>query len=226
MAMQAVSAYSHVIHALTSEASFASSVYHVLYNAGRFRVMDGRGMSLRVIFTFTPLISSFYGSFSGISDNRHYLDDVLFGAFLGSSMGVIFYFIYFPSIFDPLNCGRAYPPRRLGVSFLLGPLACFFPLDETPRVVIEGLIPEITVVVPQMQQTYSASVPRVLNSLGMLPQMQQDQCGPVEFPSCSPNRESASATTTSECADPNLAAALPTTTRSGKAVNHRYVQYV
>lgn len=109
-------------------------------------------MAWRVIVTFVPLVPAFYGPFTGISDNRHFLDDVLFGAFIGSVLGAIFYHIYFPGICNTLSSGKAYPPRKIGVPFLLGPLACFWPLDESPRVEIDGFPPDVTVTLPQSMQ--------------------------------------------------------------------------
>lgn len=130
-------------------AAFGSAVFHILYNIGRFRLLDGTGLSFRVAFSFLPLVSALYGSFTGISDNRHYIEDVLFGAFIGTLAAVIFYSIYFPPIFNVMNSGRAYPPRKLGVSFLLGPLASFLPFDDAPRVAIDGIPPELTITTPR-----------------------------------------------------------------------------
>lgn len=95
--------------------------------------MDGQGIAWRVILSFAPLMSAMYAAFTGISDNRNFLDDALCGALLGSMVGSIFYCVYFPSIFNITNSGRAYPPRRVGFSFLLGPFANFLSLDETPN---------------------------------------------------------------------------------------------
>lgn len=126
---------------LTWIAAFTSAIYQVLYHLGRFRIMDGQGIGWRVILSFLPMMSAMYATFTGISDNRNFLEDALCGAFLGSMVASVFYSVYFPSIFNITNSGRAYPPRRVGFSFLLGPLANFLPLDETPKKPLRECLP-------------------------------------------------------------------------------------
>lgn len=165
------------------EAAFTSAVYHVLYNASRFRVMDGQGMAWRVIFTFLPLVSAFYNSFTGIADNLHFLQDVLFGAFMGSVLGFIFFHIYFPGLFDTCNSGRAYPPRKIGIPFLLGPLACFWPLDDSPRVEVSGILPpEISLTLPPTMETTVNSVRGYADSIPSPQVGSAYRTGPNTFP--------------------------------------------
>ncbi|VVT57646.1 uncharacterized protein SAPINGB_P005799 [Magnusiomyces paraingens] len=110
-------------------AAYTSVVYHFLYNAGRFRIFDGRGLSWKFIFSVIPLCTANFVSFAGISDNRNFLEDVLFGMLLGTIIGWIFYRMYFPSVFDTKNGGKAYPPRRFGIPYFSSS-ASFYPFAQ------------------------------------------------------------------------------------------------
>lgn len=91
--------------------------------------MDGKGLSLKIVLTILPIVFAGIISSKSLSDNRNFLEDVVLGALLGTIIGIIFYSIYFPSIFDVENSGKAYPPRRFGIPFFYGKKASQYQFD-------------------------------------------------------------------------------------------------
>lgn len=109
---------------------FASATFHFLFNAGRFRIFDGRGLSWRTVISGIPLVMAGQVSCLSISDHRSFLEDVVAGAVIGSFVGWVFYRMYFPSVFDIENGGKAYPPRRFGIPFYYGRNTQFYPFEH------------------------------------------------------------------------------------------------
>lgn len=77
-----------------------------------------------------PLILACYVACTRVSDNRHFLRDVAVGAIIGSLTSIWFYYQYFPSIMDLKNRGRAYPPRRFGISKFFQHVGGFWSIDD------------------------------------------------------------------------------------------------
>lgn len=92
--------------------------------------MDGRGLSWKIIISSIPVIVATYISCTSISDNRNFLEDVLCGMVLGAMTAWFFYRLYFPSVFDTKNGGRAYPPRRFGIPYIYGIDATCYPFEQ------------------------------------------------------------------------------------------------
>lgn len=96
---------------------FSSLVFSFLFLAGKLQSFDCRGISFKLLLPIVPMILALIVSCSRVSDNRHFLQDIIAGAIIGASTSTWFYFMYFPSVFDLSNCGRSYPPRRFGCTF-------------------------------------------------------------------------------------------------------------
>ncbi|KAK6464921.1 diacylglycerol pyrophosphate phosphatase [Scheffersomyces coipomensis] len=113
-----------------SSTVFCGMVISSLNIAGKLQVFDKRGISFKVILAIFPIMIACFVSCTRISDNRHFLRDVIGGSIIGTAVAVWFYSQYFPSIFDLENCGRAYPPRRLGVANFLNNVGGFWKIKD------------------------------------------------------------------------------------------------
>ncbi|KAH3670608.1 hypothetical protein OGAPHI_001123 [Ogataea philodendri] len=110
-----------------------TSTVQLLFSAGKLNLFDGRGLSCKAIITVMyPIIITATVSFSRISDNRHFVRDVVAGVFLGTLYGTLFYTIYFPFPFIKENLGRAYLPRRFGVNDLFNGVGGFWKIPDVP----------------------------------------------------------------------------------------------
>lgn len=109
---------------------FCGMVISSLNIAGKLQVFDKRGISFKAILAIFPIMVACFVSCTRISDNRHFLRDVIGGSVIGTQIGLWFYSQYFPSIFDLENCGRAYPPRRIGISKLFNNVGGFWKIKE------------------------------------------------------------------------------------------------
>lgn len=109
---------------------FTSATFHFLFNAARNRIFDGRGISWRLLLCGAPILAAAQVSSLSLSDHRNFLSDVVVGAGIGVFIGWVFYHLYFPSIFDIENGGKAYPPRRFGIPFLFGRDTQFYPFEH------------------------------------------------------------------------------------------------
>ncbi|CAH6720073.1 hypothetical protein CLIB1444_03S03796 [[Candida] jaroonii] len=115
-----------------SSTIFCGMVITSLNISGKLQVFDKRGISLKVLISIVPLMIACFIACTRISDNRHFLRDVIGGSIIGIYIGSWFYLQYFPSVLDLENGGRAYPPRRLGVSKYLREVGGFWKFkDET-----------------------------------------------------------------------------------------------
>lgn len=109
---------------------FCAMVLVSLNICGKLQVFDRRGISSHVILVILPLLLACFVACTRISDNRHFLRDVIGGSIIGSTVAIFFYYQYFPSIFNLENCGRAYPPRRYGLATLYNNVEGFWNLEE------------------------------------------------------------------------------------------------
>ncbi|KAK6202546.1 phosphatidic acid phosphatase type 2/haloperoxidase [Scheffersomyces amazonensis] len=114
-----------------SSTVFCGMVLSSLNIAGKLQVFDKRGISFKVTLAILPIMISCFVSCTRISDNRHFLRDVIGGSIIGASVSIWFYSQYFPSIFNLQNCGRAYPPRRFGVEKFLNNVGGFWKIKDT-----------------------------------------------------------------------------------------------
>lgn len=120
-----------------SSTVFASQVFLSLFLVGKFRLdainFFGWKMLVSVVY---PLSVALKISFSRISDNRHRIQDVLFGDFIGFAFGFGFYFLYFTNPFtDKLS--MAISPRKFEMvdSFVdfINIRMSLFDLDENKK---------------------------------------------------------------------------------------------
>ncbi|KAI5962971.1 uncharacterized protein KGF55_002763 [Candida pseudojiufengensis] len=103
-----------------SSTVFCGMVITSLNMAARLQTFDNRNNSFKVFLTISPILGAFFVAGTRVSDNRHYLRDVIAGSLLGGFVGAVFYHQYHPSIFKLRNNGRAYPPRRFGLHRFFG----------------------------------------------------------------------------------------------------------
>ncbi|EGV61675.1 PAP2-domain-containing protein [Yamadazyma tenuis] len=124
-----------------SSTVFCGMVISSLNIAAKLQVFDKRGLSIKVVLAILPLMVACFVSCSRISDNRHFLRDIIGGSIIGSCIGTWFYLQYFPSIFNLENGGRAYPPRRLGVAKFFNNVGGFWKIgDELPGAYNERIL--------------------------------------------------------------------------------------
>lgn len=109
---------------------FCGMIMCSLNIAGKLQVFDGRGVSFKVVLAIAPIIVATIVACTRISDNRHFLRDVIGGAVIGTSIGMWFYLQYFPSVFNLKNSGRAYPPRRIGVANFFNNIGGFWKIHD------------------------------------------------------------------------------------------------
>ena len=109
---------------------FCGMVITSLNIAAKLQVFDKRGISFKVLLALLPLMVACFVSCTRISDNRHFLRDVIGGSLIGATIGVWFYLQYFPSVFNLENSGRAYPPRRIGVAKYFNNIGGFWKMKE------------------------------------------------------------------------------------------------
>lgn len=112
---------------------FCGMVLTSLNLCGKLQVFDHRGFSVKIVSAVLPLIVATYVACTRISDNRHFLRDIIAGAIIGTVTAIWFYLQYFPSIFNLENCGRAYPPRRFGISQHFNNVGGFWKIEESPE---------------------------------------------------------------------------------------------
>lgn len=132
---------------------FCGMVITSLNFAGKLQIFDKRGISFKVLLAICPIMVACFVSCTRISDNRHFLRDVIGGSVIGTHVAIWFYLQYFPSIFNLENCGRAYPPRRIGVANFFNNVGGFWKIRD----VLPGAYEE-----------------RVLNNPGIIPQLSSE----------------------------------------------------
>ncbi|KAK6454141.1 diacylglycerol pyrophosphate phosphatase [Scheffersomyces xylosifermentans] len=113
-----------------SSTVFCGMVISSLNISGKLQVFDKRGISFKVILAIFPIMVACFVSCTRISDNRHFLRDVIGGSIIGTTVAVWFYLQYFPGVFHLENAGRAYPPRRIGVANFFNNVGGFWALEE------------------------------------------------------------------------------------------------
>lgn len=112
-----------------SSTAFTAMTVVSLFSAGKLQVFDHRGVAIKIALVVAPIILASTIAGSRIADNRHFLSDTLAGAAIGIFCGYWFYRQYFPSVLSLANKGRAYPPRRIGVSHLFGNVEGFWYIE-------------------------------------------------------------------------------------------------
>lgn len=123
---------------------FCGMVISSLNIAGKLQVFDKRGLSFKVVVAIFPLMVACFVSCTRISDNRHFLRDVVAGSLVGLFIGTWFYLQYFPSIFNLQNGGRAFPPRRLGVAKFFNNVGGFWKIqDKLPGAYEERILNDL-----------------------------------------------------------------------------------
>ncbi|KAF9915286.1 hypothetical protein BX616_006512 [Lobosporangium transversale] len=96
-------------HASTS---FAGLTYISLWMAGKMRVFDRRGYSLKVVLLIVPILAALLVSISRIQDYRHAGVDVTWGGIIGIIFAIFAYLQYYPSPTSPYP-DVPNPPRHL-----------------------------------------------------------------------------------------------------------------
>ncbi|CAI5760815.1 unnamed protein product [Candida verbasci] len=113
-----------------SSTVFCGMIITSLNIAARLQTFDNRNNSFKVFLTISPLLLASFVASTRVSDNRHYLLDVIAGSFIGFTIGWIFYYQYYPSIFNLKNQGKAFPPRRFGIQRFLDNVGGFWRIDD------------------------------------------------------------------------------------------------
>ncbi|ODV96017.1 hypothetical protein PACTADRAFT_49438 [Pachysolen tannophilus NRRL Y-2460] len=111
---------------------FVGATIQALFTAGKCRLFDGRSISLKVLFVISPFPIATYVACSRISDNRHFIRDIIAGTLIGISVASFMYHQYFKAPFDLNNGGRAYHPRKIGVQFIYSREEEFWIIDDAP----------------------------------------------------------------------------------------------
>ncbi|KAI3405171.2 hypothetical protein KGF56_002009 [Candida oxycetoniae] len=94
--------------------------------AAHLQAFDQRNNSFKVFLTIVPLLGAAFVASTRVSDNRHYLRDVIAGSIIGTFVGLAYYHQYHPSVFNLRNKGRAFPPRRFGINRFLRNIGGFW----------------------------------------------------------------------------------------------------
>lgn len=106
--------------------------------AARLQTFDNRNNSFKVFLTLFPIFIAAFVASTRVSDNRHFLRDIIAGSILGTFVGASFYFQYHPSIFNLTNAGRSFPPRRFGIQTFFNNVGGFWRLDGNTDRLLEG----------------------------------------------------------------------------------------
>ncbi|ODV85544.1 hypothetical protein CANARDRAFT_28326 [[Candida] arabinofermentans NRRL YB-2248] len=110
---------------------FSTSTVQAWFSVAKLNVFDGRGIACKAIISIVyPLGMASIVSFSRVSDNKHFIMDVVAGSFIGLFTGSIFYLIYFPFPLKLDNLGRSYLPRRFGVGDIFNGVGGFWKIDD------------------------------------------------------------------------------------------------
>ncbi|EGW30253.1 uncharacterized protein SPAPADRAFT_143676 [Spathaspora passalidarum NRRL Y-27907] len=113
-----------------SSAVFCGMTITSLNIASRLQTFDSRNNSFKVFLTILPIFLAMFVACTRVSDNRHFLRDVIGGSLIGTYVGSLFYWQYFPSIYNLSNNGRAYPPRRIGVHPFFNNIGGFWKIPD------------------------------------------------------------------------------------------------
>lgn len=113
-----------------SSTVFCGMVLSSLNISAKLQVFDQRGISFKTLLAIIPIMIACFVSCTRISDNRHFLRDVIGGLLIGILTAIIFYIQYFPWITNISNFGRAYPPRRIGIANWFGNIGGFWKIHD------------------------------------------------------------------------------------------------
>ncbi|KAI5968552.1 hypothetical protein CANMA_002297 [Candida margitis] len=109
---------------------FCGMIITSLNLAAKLQTFDRRNNSFKVFLTISPLLGAAFVAGTRVSDNRHFLRDVIAGSILGAFVGASFYHQYHPSVFQLASRGGAFPPRRFGVSRFFRNVGGFWRMDD------------------------------------------------------------------------------------------------
>ncbi|KAG7662496.1 uncharacterized protein J8A68_004027 [[Candida] subhashii] len=115
-----------------SSAVFCAMTITSLNIAARLHTFDNRHNSFKVFLTIAPIMLACFVAASRVSDNRHFLRDIIAGSLIGVYVGSFFYWQYFPQVGNLRNYGRAYPPRRIGIHNFFNNVGGFWKIDNDP----------------------------------------------------------------------------------------------
>ncbi|CAK9440221.1 uncharacterized protein LODBEIA_P43210 [Lodderomyces beijingensis] len=121
---------------------FCGMVITSLNFAAHLQTFDQRNNSFKVFLTISPTLIAAFVAGTRVSDNRHYLRDVVFGSMLGAFVGFAYYHQYYPSVFNLRNRGRAFPPRRFGINRFLRNVGGFWTFSEGEQINDLNLVEE------------------------------------------------------------------------------------
>lgn len=124
-------------------AVFCAMTITSLNVSARLHTFDNRNNSFKVLLTILPIMLACFVAASRVSDNRHFLRDVIAGSVIGVYVGCLFYWLYFPSVRDLNNAGRSFPPRRLGVLKFFNNIGGFWNIDDGeghPSGIVDGRV--------------------------------------------------------------------------------------
>ncbi|KAL6453963.1 LPP3 putative lipid phosphate phosphatase 3 [Candida maltosa Xu316] len=113
-----------------SSTAFTGLTIASLNISARLQTFDSRNNSFKVFLTLLPIFLAAMIASTRVSDNRHFLRDIIAGSILGTFVGASFYFQYHPSIFHLANAGRSFPPRRFGIQSFFENVGGFWGLDR------------------------------------------------------------------------------------------------
>ncbi|CAN6647206.1 diacylglycerol pyrophosphate phosphatase 1 [Trichomonascus vanleenenianus] len=92
--------------------SFAGLVFLSLWLCGQLQACRPGAEHYKAVLSCTPLLLAFYIAVSRTSDYRHHYFDVLFGATIGTTIAILVYRKYFPSV----TSSKCYAPHPASVS--------------------------------------------------------------------------------------------------------------
>ncbi|RLV89499.1 putative diacylglycerol pyrophosphate phosphatase 1 [Spathaspora sp. JA1] len=114
-----------------SSAVFCGMIITSLNISAKLQTFDNRNNSFKVFLTIIPILLAMFVACTRVSDNRHFLRDVIVGSLIGVYVGSLFYWQYFPSVYSLRNNGRAYPPRRIGIHSFFNNIGGFWKIPDT-----------------------------------------------------------------------------------------------
>ncbi|TID31110.1 hypothetical protein CANINC_000354 [Pichia inconspicua] len=164
-----------------SSTVFASQVFLSLFLIGKIKIDAVNFFSWKLLVSIVyPLIVALKISFSRVSDNRHRIQDVLFGNLIGLIFGTAFYFLYFTNPFTKkisvAICPRKFEIVDTFVEFLNIRLSCYDLDNEVDQTKYTEHIDEDAHIFPQQQNLFSPRFdsknfktrPHTVNSMGRI----------------------------------------------------------
>lgn len=95
-----------------SSETFAGLTYLALYFAGKLRVFDRQGRSIKGFIILLPVLGAAMVAVSRLDDYRHHWQDITVGALIGIFFAYFGYRQYYPSLSDK-QCTKPFPLREM-----------------------------------------------------------------------------------------------------------------